>query len=169
MICIIQQAVNLGDIIGVVLAFGHGCSGKYFIFDLLEIVFRDLMVCPVLFLLPAKKLSPWFMLGQSYVLHRSSNASLSSLSKAMILSFSAALLNLVGDLVNGNDASPPKESRLHAAVDNAAHADTMIIYHLRQMPTPVAPTTCHLLPMMIHYLHPKPIPVPLTMVQQRPH
>jgi len=59
----------------------------------------------------------------SYVVHRSSNASLSSSSDAMTLSFSAALLNLVGDLINGDDASPPNESRLHAEVNEAAHAD----------------------------------------------
>ena len=41
----------------------------------------------------------------------------------MTLSFSAALLNLVGDLINGDDASPPNESRLHAEVNEAAHAD----------------------------------------------
>ena len=56
-------------------------------------------------------------------MHRSSNASLSSSRDAINLSFSAALLNLVGNLVNGDDASPPNESRLHAVVDDAAHAD----------------------------------------------
>ncbi len=55
--------------------------------------------------------------------YTSSNASLSSSSEAMILSFLAALLDLVGDLVNSEDASPPKESRLYATVDEAARAD----------------------------------------------
>ena len=56
-------------------------------------------------------------------MHRSSNASLSSSRDAINLSFSAALLNRVGDLVNGNDASPPNESLADAAVDEAARAD----------------------------------------------
>jgi len=58
--------------------------------------------------------------------HRSSNASLSSSSDAINLSFSAALLDRVGDLVNGDDASPPNASSLHAAVDDAALADAAV-------------------------------------------